>query len=380
MNGALNGRLILDLSRFLPGPYCSMILADHGARVIALEDRRFEKGGLDILRSVNRNKEHMTLNLKTDKGREIFFSLARTADVILEGFRPGVTSRLGVDYETVKGINPGIIYCALTGYGQTGPLKDQAGHDINFVGYSGALSLIGPKDGPPCIPGLQLGDVAGGMYAAVGILMALLAREKTGKGQFIDISMTDSVLSMLHLAAGWLQAHGAPPKRGDFGIGGRYAYYNIYETRDGKYVTLAALEPQFWRSICTYLGMEEYIPHQEDEERREEMVSRFRAAFREKTREQWQAILADLDVCGGGVLDLDEALAGDNARERKMAVTLPDGDRHAGPAIGTPIKFSDTPGGIRTPPPDFGQHTEKILSELGYTPADIEALAKEGVV
>jgi crotonobetainyl-CoA:carnitine CoA-transferase CaiB-like acyl-CoA transferase len=178
MKGALRDCLVLDLSRLLPGPYCSMVLADHGARVIAIEDRRFEKGSLPVLKGVNRNKEHMALNLKSDRGRGIFFDLARRADVILEGFRPGVTGRLGVDYPSVQAVNPRIVYCSLTGYGQTGPFRDRAGHDINFAGRGGALSLIGPADGPPTIPGVQLGDLSGALYAAIGILMALHERAR----------------------------------------------------------------------------------------------------------------------------------------------------------------------------------------------------------
>jgi len=203
-NGALSGITVLDLTRLLPGPYCSMILADHGARVIAVEDKRFMADGL-FMNTIYRNKEHVSLNLKTDKGKEIFFKLAQKADIVTEGFRPGVTERLGVDYESVKKVNPEIIYCSITGYGQTGPYRDRVGHDANYLSIAGVLDLIGEQNQPPSIPGVQLADIAGGgMNAAIGILLALHSREKTGKGQYIDISMTDSMVGFLPIVSAFL--------------------------------------------------------------------------------------------------------------------------------------------------------------------------------
>ena len=204
--GALSGIRVVDLSRMLPGPYCSMILADHGAEVIAVEDRKFQDDGL-FFNDLNRNKSHMSLNLKTPEGLEIFFKLAEKADVILEGFRPGVVQRLGVDYEAVRKCNPKIIYCSISGYGQTGPLRDRVGHDVNYISNAGMLDLIGDKGGRPIIPGVQIADIAGGtMNAAVGILLALFARETSGEGQYIDISMTDGVLGFAFPAVLFFQA------------------------------------------------------------------------------------------------------------------------------------------------------------------------------
>ncbi len=214
MHGALANCLVLDLSRFLPGSYCSMTLGDHGARVIAIEHKRFEKDYMSVTRSVNRNKEHMTLNLKTEKGKEIFFTLAKKADVILEGFRPGVVNRLGVGYDGVRKVNPNIIYCSITGYGQESPLKNMVGHDINYLGHSGMLSINCSDEGIPCVPGVQLADIGGGLHAAIGIMLALYAREKTGKGQYIDISMTDGLVAMLPMAAGMLWRQGTSLSRG----------------------------------------------------------------------------------------------------------------------------------------------------------------------
>lgn len=266
MSGSLEDILVLDLSRLFPGPYCSMILADHGARVIAIEDRRFEKEYMPILSNINRNKEHMTLNLKNGKGKDIFLSLAKKADVVLEGFRPGVTHRLGVGYKDIRKINPGIIYCSITGYGQTGALRNQVGHDVNYLGHSGVLSVMGPKNGPPCIPGIQVADMVGGLNGAIGIMLALHAREKTGTGQHIDVSMTDAMMAMLPFVAGFHWVFGAPPEKGNALLSHRYACYNIYQTKDAKYISLGALEPRFWEAVCHYFEVPEYIPLQFDEQ------------------------------------------------------------------------------------------------------------------
>ena len=380
MQGALKGCLVLDLSRLLPGPYCSMILADHGARVIAVEDRRFEKEALPTLTHINRNKEHVTLNLKTEKGKEIFNTLAAKADVILEGFRPGVTDRLGVGYASVKKINPRIIYCSITGFGQTGPFKDQAGHDVNFQGLGGALSMIGPKSGAPCIPGVPLGDVGGGLNAAVGILLAMYAREKTGQGQYIDISMTDAVTSLLPIAAGWNWMFGQSPERGNFTLAHRYACYNLYETADGKYMAVGALEARFWKTICDYFEKPEYAPLQYDEDRREEIKDFIAGKFKEKTRDQWMAVFSEMDACVSGILDMDEALSGENARDRQTVETVTDANGNTIKGLGIPVKLDQTPGSVRTAPPAFGENTASVLRELGYNDQEIADFVEQGIV
>jgi len=367
MLGALHGILVLDLSRLLPGPYCSMILADHGARVIAIEDKKFEKESISLLDNVNRNKEHITLNLKNDKEKEIFFALAKKADVIIEGFRPGVTERLGVSYEDVRKINPGIIYCSVTGYGQTGPLKDHAGHDINFAGYSGVLSLMGFKDTGPCIPGVQIGDISGSLNAAIGILLALYHRQKTGNGQYIDISITDSLTALLPIPAGWHWTYGKPPERGNWLLGHHYAWYNVYSCKDGKYITLGAVEPRFWKTVCEYFGSPHYIPLQYDENRREEMIAFFRQKFAEKTRDEWLDIFKNTDTCIGSVPDVDEALGGENVQRRNMMAMIDSPDKKAVPVLGIPVKLSETPGSLRTVPPKFGENTQAVLKELGLS-------------
>ena len=378
-DGALSGITVLDLSRLLPGPFCTMILADHGARVIAVEDKRFAADDL-FIPSVNRNKEHMSLNLKTPEGKEIFYRLVDEADILLEGFRPGVVHRLGVDYDTVRTINPKIIYCSLTGYGQTGPHKNRAGHDVNFLGHSGVLDLMGEPDRPPSIPGVQIADIAGGgMNAAIGILLALWARERTGKGQYIDIAMTDGMASFLPLALLFHQRTGDVPKRGDLWFSHRFAFYNTYETADGRYISIGAVEHRFWKQLCEAFGVPEYASLQHDEKRRKEILDFMRTKFREKTLDQWETELADLDVCWGRIQNLEEVLKDPYFREREMVLDNRQKDGIQSKTLGIPIKLSETAGAIRTPPVGFGESTRSILQELGYKESQIESFAQKGV-
>ena len=378
--GALSDITVIDLSRLLPGPYCSMILADHGARVIAVESRQFVADGL-FLNTVNRNKEHMTLDLKTDKGKEIFFRLIEKADVMLEGFRPGVVDRLGVDYESVRGVNPKIIYCSITGYGQNGPFRNRVGHDANYLSYAGILNLIGEPDRPPSIPGIQIADIAaGGMNAAIGILLALLAREKTGGGQYIDISMTDGMVGFLPAVLYFQQLTGQDPRRADTLLSHRYACYNTYETADGRFLSIGAVENRFWKTLCEHFGVPEYTEHQYDESRRKEILEFMRTTFRKKTLDEWDAELADLEICWGRVQTFSEVLDDPLFREREMFLELQGkaGEKQA--AIGVPVKLSDTPGSVRSAAPDFGESTPSILKELGYSEKEIEKFAEMNVI
>lgn len=379
-NGALTGIKVIDLSRLLPGPYCSMILADHGARVIAVEDRRFLADGL-FLNTVNRNKEHITLNLKTEQGREVFFRLIEDADVVLEGFRPGVVEKLGVDYKTLAEKNPRIVYCSISGYGQTGEYRDRSGHDVNYLALCGVLDLIGGKDTPPAIPGVQFADIAGGgMSAAIGILLALVAREKTGKGQYIDISMTDSMLAFLPTALFMHQAIGAFPERANALLSHRYAFYNTYETKEGRHISIGALEHRFWKNLCAHLGLEAFIPLQYDEQRREEIIGVLRDRFKTKTLDQWKVDLAGVDCCWAPVQTVAEVLDDPFFAHRQMVVPSGDTDTRKAKTIGVPVKLSDTPGSVRTMPDSFGQSTVAVLSELGYTEGQIETFFIDGVV
>ena len=357
-----------------------MILADHGARVIAIEEGRHAvEAGINT--GVLRNKEHMTLNLKSDQGREIFLKMAERADVVLEGFRPGVVERLGVDYHAVSARNPGIIYCSISGYGQTGPFRNEAGHDVNYLSVSGVLDLIGEKDRPPSIPGIQIADMAGGgMNAVIGILLALHARHHTGKGQYIDISMTDGSLSLLSLVLSIRQFTRLPVTRADSLLSQRYACYHTYETADGRYLSIGAVENRFWKNLCVFFEKPEYISLQYDDERRQEIIDFMRARVRQKTLAQWQTAFDGRDICWGAVNTLDEALAHPLFRARDMVVDLKGDNGECKQFLGVPVKLSDTPGSVREPPPAFGGNTIRLLAEFGYTEAQIQAFAREGII
>ncbi|MDK9709140.1 MAG: CoA transferase [Desulforhopalus sp.] len=378
--GVLTGIRVLDLSRMLPGPYCSMILGDHGAQVIAIEDKKFQSDGL-FFSDLNRNKRHLSLNLKSPQGMEVFFRLVEKADVILEGFRPGVVERLGVDYQTVRQKNPRIIYCSISGFGQTGPARLRAGHDVNYLSASGVLSLIGEKHRPPAIPGVQVADIAGGgLNAVIGILLALLARERTGEGQYIDISMTDGMVGFLSLPYYFARQNGQPPQQGDALLSHRYACYNTYETADGRYLALGAVENKFWRGLCDHLQCPEYIALQYDETRRQEIIDFLRQTFLGKTLAAWEAELAGLDICCTVVRTMDEVLTNELFQEREMVYSYTDANGAERHGFGIPVKLSRTPGSIRTMPTAFGAATREILAEAGYTDDQIAAMVAGGVV
>jgi crotonobetainyl-CoA:carnitine CoA-transferase CaiB-like acyl-CoA transferase len=357
-----------------------MILADHGARVIAIEDRRFLADGL-FFNIVNRNKEHMSLNLKTDEGKEIFFRLVQTADVLLEGFRPGVVNRLGVDYDSVRKVNSQIIYCSITGYGQNGPYRDRVGHDVNYLSNAGVLNLIGEPDRPPSIPGVQIADIAGGgMNAAIGILLALFAREKTGKGQYIDISMTDGMVAFLPAVMFFQQLTGQEPRRANDMLSHRYACYNTYETADGEYISIGAVENRFWKKLCEVLEVPQYAELQYDDQHRLKIIDYMRETFKKKNLDDWEAKLGDLDICWGRVQSLKEMLTDPPFLEREMVLDIKDKNGKSSKTIGVPVKLSETPGSVRTPPVEFGESTAAILKEIGYSEDDVKRLADKKVV
>lgn len=378
--GALAGVRVLDLSRLLPGPYCSMILADHGAEVIAIENRKFQDDGL-FFEQLYRNKRHMSLNLKNPKGKEVFLRLVEEADVVLEGFRPGAVDRLGVDYETLKKINPALIYCSISGYGQTGPKRYQAGHDVNYLSTAGVLNLIGEELGAPTIPAVQIADILGGaMQAAVGILMALYSRERSGQGQYIDISMTEGVLGLLTLPQFFQQSAGEEPVRSATTLSHKFACYNTYRTLDHRYVAIGAVENRFWQRLCDHLGRPEYAPLQYEQEHRLELINWLRETFAQKTLVQWDAELSDLDVCFSAVATIDEVLDSPLFRERRMVHLYPGQNGKLCQSFASPVKLSETPAQIRSSPAAFGQHTQEILRELGYSNTMIDEFSETGVV
>jgi crotonobetainyl-CoA:carnitine CoA-transferase CaiB-like acyl-CoA transferase len=384
VTGPLEGIKVLDLTRHAPGPFCTMILGDLGADILKVEG-----GASDLVAPefpapnssydpLSRNKRSMILNLKRDEAREIFYKLAATADAVVEGFRPGVVQRLGVDYGTLRNLNERIIYCAITGYGQDGPYRDLPGHDLNYLAHGG---LLGVMKHPSWIPGNIVGDlVSGGMQAVIGILAALAARQKTGRGQYIDIAMTDGVVSLLGLyIAKYLEAGRMPNEKTRATIGGT-AYYNVYETRDGRFIAIASGEPRFFSNLCRLLGCEQFIPYHLDPGKTQEIKDHFTAIFLTRTRDEWFELLSKSDTAVGKVYRIDELVSDPQVLHRQMIVEIDDPVRGKARQVGLPIKFSETPGRIRTLGSRPGEDTARVLEGLGYSREVIQNLVGQGVI
>jgi crotonobetainyl-CoA:carnitine CoA-transferase CaiB-like acyl-CoA transferase len=412
----LEGIRVLDLSRLLPGGFCSLLLADFGADVLKVEDTGmgdyirwsppYYDGAHDSAKSalflaLNRNKRSIRLDLKSDGGRAALLALVREYDVVLESFRPGVLDRLGVGYERMREENPGMVYCAISGYGQDGPKRDASGHDMNYLGLIGLLGLTGERGGGvgggPIQSAGQIADIGGGaLMAAFGIMAALRERDGSparsagsgssgrpaqpgsGEGQVVDVSMSDGALSWLAMVAGAYFADGNVPRRGELPLAGSLVCYRPYECSDG-WVTLGALEPKFWQAFCRGVGREELIAKQFERPGSEahEQVSEI---FRGRTRGEWEAFAREHDCCLEPVLELDEALASDLVREREMVVEL-DQPGVAAPVrqLGIPVKLGRTPGlHGRLPGPALGEHTEEALLAAGYSREQVVELLDSG--
>jgi alpha-methylacyl-CoA racemase len=391
----LEGVRVLDLSRLLPGGFCSLLLADFGAEVLKVEDTGmgdyvrwappYYEGAEDSAKSalflaLNRNKRSIRVNLKAQEGKEVLTRLAQEYDVLLESFRPGVLDRLGVGYEALRERNPGLVYCAITGYGQDSPYRDRSGHDMNYLGLIGLLGLTGERDGPPVQPGGQIADIGGGaLMAAFGILAALRERDRSGEGQLVDVSMADGALSWLAMVAARYFAEGKVPRRGELELAGGIICYRPYPCRDG-WVTLGALEPKFWQAWCRGVGREDLVERQ-FEPPGSDAHAEVERIFMERTRDEWQAFASEVDCCLEPVLDLDEALDSELVRAREMVVELDQpGAAEKVRQLGLPVKLSRTPGGIREPGPPLGAHTDEVLSALGYSGEEVAALKESGAV
>ncbi len=378
--GPLAGIRILDLTRLLPGPVTTLHLADLGAEVIKIEDpqvgdyaRTLGTGqGEDsaYFRMINRNKQGLRLDLKKPEGVEVFMRLAREADVIIESFRPGVMDKLGVGYAAIAAVNPKIAYCSISGYGQDGPYKDLAGHDINYLGYAGVLDQIGSAGGNPAIPNFQIADLLGGaMTAAMGILAVVIEAQRTGQGRYIDVSMTDSVLAHTYFSMLRLNDAGQSAPRGTDLLSGGLPCYATYRCADGKHMAVGALEGKFWKTACEVLGHPDWLKRQWDASLRGELAE----LFATRPRDEWASLFAAVDCCITPILSPEEALANEQILARKMVVQE-DGLTQFAP----PLKMSGFEFSIRQAAPKSGEHNAAILAAAGYSTAEIQRLESAG--
>jgi alpha-methylacyl-CoA racemase len=382
----LAGVRVLDLTRLLPGPMATLHLADLGADVVKVEDTgagdyaramgRVREGMSDFFRVLNRGKRAIRVDLKQPRGRDVFLKLAEGADIVVEGFRPGVMAKLGLGYETLAALNPRVVLCSITGYGQDGPYRDRAGHDINYMGYAGVGNEIGAEGGPPVVPNFQVADLLGGALVPVmGILAALLDARASGRGRAVDVAMSEAVLAHAIFPLLGVLEHGTTPGRGTTMLSGGLACYNHYRTRDGRWMAVGALERKFWETVCDILGCPElkasHVVYGEPARAAKEKLA---AIFATRTQAEWTAVFAQADCCVSPVLAMHEALADEQARARKMVV----GEPPAGFALPMKLSGFEFDPGRAAPAP--GEHTEEVLREAGYGGAEIETMRQEGVI
>jgi alpha-methylacyl-CoA racemase len=393
----LRGVRVLDLTRLLPGPMCTLYLADLGADVIKIEDTAGGDYARSLVtsphttastatpphvsawyRAINRNKRSLAVDLKHADGHAAFIALARNADVIVEGFRPGVVRTLGIDHEAIRAINPRIVYCSLSGYGQTGPRAAEAGHDVNYLGYAGVLDHTGARGGAPALANLQIADLLGGAAsAAIGILGALFGALRHGEGRYVDVAMADAMLAHQVFALGAFEDTGHVEARGDDLLTGGVPCYGVYETRDGGFLAGGALESKFWSRLCDALGRPDLMTLQlargDEGKRARDALA---AIFRTRTRDEWRVRFASVDCCVTPVLSFAEALGDPQFAARGMVLRRPDGTRQYAP----PFKLSPSSFAVRRDAPRHGEHTDEVLREAGFDARAIDALVREGVV
>ena len=392
---ALDGITVLDLTRVLSGPYCTMMLADMGARVIKVEqpgkgdDTRgwgppFQNGESAYFLSINRNKESVTLNLKHPEGRRVLDALIEKSDVLVENFRPGTLDKMGLGYETLSKQRPDLVYCSISGFGQTGPRRREPGYDAVMQGEGGLMSITGANDGPSYRLGVAIADIVSGMFSAYGIAVALLARHRTGRGQFVDVGMLDAVTALLTYQAGiYFATETAPPR-----LGNRHPTIVPYETleaADGDLVVSVGND-QLWKTFCGVLELETLANDARFQTNKDRVSAhaelRPLLVERLKTRPaaEWLSKLKEAGVPCGGVRDLDQLFSDPQIIDRAMVVALDHPAAGLIQQLGVPIKLGDTPGAVRTPPPLLGEHTEAILKEIGKSIEEVEALKQSGAV
>lgn len=386
---------ILDLTRHLPGPYATMMLADLGASVIKIEEPMTGDavrwtppflGEFSVLfLQLNHNKKSLTLNLKFPEAVEIFFRLVRQADVVIESFRPGVTARLGLDYPALKPLNPRLIYCSISGYGQDGPYRQRAGHDIDYIARAGLLGLNTDAEGTPVLPPIQIADLASGaLLALTGILAALYSREKTGTGKYVDVSMMDGALALLPVAFSRSMA-GAPLTVGEkMELTGDLPFYNVYRTADGKFLALGALEPKFWENFCRAIGKPEFARRGGQQfasgAEREAVFTELKAILASRTQADWLQAFEGLEVCCEPVSSMEEVLANPQVIHRRMIREIAHPGLGNVKLLGTPLRISETDMAAYQPAPQLGEHTGEILKTLGFSEEEISKLRSSGTI
>ena len=401
MTPPLTGIRVLELNRVAPGSFCTMMLGDMGAEVLKVETPPRAGAGKDMGETrddlwersefANRNKRSMTLNLKDPGAQQVLARLADQADVVVEGFRPGVAARLGADYATLSARNPRLVYCSLSGFGQDGPYRDRAGHDLNYLAIAGVLGQLGVPASAPPIPLNLVADYAGAsLHGVIGILLALLARQTTGRGQQVDIAYLDTAFALLTAVPGIRNylVGGAEPRRGENVFAGDHPYYAVYRTKDDRWLSVGCMEPWLWSNFCEALerpDLKRQGMQAEDFQRPPSAAQRaakaeLDALIRTRTLAEWEAALANADVCTGAVNGFAEAVADPQLRHRQML--LPMGDPRQPDALqpGIAIKLGATPGSIRSRPPQPGEHTAAVLAELGYAAGEIAALRAAGAI
>lgn len=375
---------VIDLSRWLPGQYCGMVLGDFGAEVIKIDDidgdatRSFvpqKESGMSYWHlALNRNKRGLALDLRTEEGRDILRKLLATADVLIEGFRPGFLDKIGFSYDSVSRSNPGLIYCSITGFGRTGGARHKPAHDLNVVGLAGIAAL--DDAGSACVADIQVSAVGASMNAVSGILLALLARERTGRGQRIDVSLYNTALGMQATAAASLWGCS---ETGDEPFGRVVHYYNLYRTKDGKYLTVGTLEPKFWQELCRLLDREDLTGRQFDFAHGRELQAELAGAFLAKTRQEWLDLIGGREFCVTPVCSLEEALASELTTESGM-VGAREEDLGTVKYLQPAISLSETPGAVERRAPRIGEHREEILAALGYGKNEIAELANKHII
>lgn len=386
--GSLDDLKILDFSTLLPGPYATLMLADMGAEVLKISSASRPDIVLDYPPFIGntgvsasqawlgRNKKTMFLNLKTGEGKAVVKELVKEYDIVLEQFRPGVMEKLGLGYEDLKAVNPKLIYCSLTGYGQTGPLRDAAGHDINYMSRSGIISQAGRRESGPSLMNFQIADIAvGSMNSVIGILAAVNYRKNTGKGQYIDVAMMDGCVPFNSLdGAGFLVSGKEPKREGERLNGG--CIYDFYETKDGEYLSVGSLEPQFWSRFCTAIGREDLIGGTVYPPNIDEVKAEIRGILKKKTRDEWVEVFSHYDACVQPVLNLKEALLEDEqVKEREMVVDvkLPLHEDVSVKQLATAVKLSECPCEYKFAGYPTGYHTKEVIEQLGMDYAELKA-------